>query len=246
MIFDNNIVHNGSGSAIYFANPSDLNEIVYMINMSLTNNTAGISGTFYYGGKNVVAESTTFEDNKVISGNGAAICMPESQSPSASITLKDCKFRNNFAGTNGSIYVGGDANMSISGNQFLYNDMDTGAVVYTVGRGNIIMKQCDVIGNNMINDGSIRVVGGDITINNSVFDDNDAINGNGAVIYNLGSGSILMENTNLTNHISGGFGTVRMITGPITLNNIRIINNDVQGGDGSAVSVDDGMYLYKE
>lgn len=147
-----------------------------------------------------------------------------------SVTILNSKFNSNVAGTTGGAIYNENI-LSLTGSTFTSNNANWGGAVYTIG--NAQLNQNKMI-NNKANDcgGAINVYKGVVNINNHEFTSNSAIYGGS--IY-IGSGQLTVSNSIFQNNYgSTNAGSINIAGGTANSYNCVFTNNRA-GKNGGAV-----------
>ncbi|MFN6568976.1 choice-of-anchor Q domain-containing protein [Dendronalium sp. ChiSLP03b] len=122
---------------------------------------------------------------KSTTGKGGAIQVYDY----GSITVDNCKFSNNRAGTGGAIYLGYGGRSTVLNSSFDGNDGTSaksgwsGGAIATCGAGDLVVKNSTFTNNKGVNGGAIYSILGKLTVESSVFKGNSSAGdvGGGAI-----------------------------------------------------------------
>ena len=183
-----------------------------------------------------------FSDPNPLAAVGGAIL-----STSSNINIVGSWFEGNYAEMGGAIFSELQSNVSISNSTFIGNlansSFDHSSTTYTYGGavcifdgGSITVANSSFDNNSAIEGGAVYMNDGSITVANSSFDNNSAKCG-GAV--NMDGGSITVANSFFDNNSAYDGGAVCMSYGSIIVANSSFDNNSAE--DGGAVYMEDSL-----
>ena len=130
---------------------------------------------------------------------------------------------------------------------FVYNyaSDDGGAII---SRENLELNYCNLSGN-IAGDtgGAIRLIGGNVTFNNSLIFNNEAANSGGGAVVNSRDGiggNLTMINTTVSGNLadSDDGGGIRVSNGNLILTNVTITDNEA-GDDGGGIMLNSSSTL---
>ena len=239
-----NITSFGNGAALNIDGSS-----VNITNCNFNNNTALSGGSIYQKGSSpVVNVSKSTFDGGVAKASGGAIYIE------GTLILDDCSLNNNTADSSGAIYSG--SGLNITNSSLTNNNAVKGGALVSDG-DNPVISGCNVSGNKADVGAGISLSGDNAVIDNVNFTDNTASVRGGALVTtgantnvtNVnatgnsapsgsafvldGDGAKLANSTVTDNKGVNGEGSAVEVNGE----NIDILNNTVQGNDGSGVLV---------
>ena len=217
------------------------------------------------------ANQITIDKSLTINGAGNTLdCSKASiKSSSGDITLKNLKFANGNSNTGGAIYITGSAKYTIINCTFTNNKVTHfGGAIYNNVVETLTIKNCNFTGNGASNGGAIYSKG-DIAIEKSVFENNNAEFHGGAIqgeksielsnsIFNsnkctadngLSSGGAVhvkkyvhANNCNFTQNNAKRGGAL-FSAGDIIIENSQFIKNTAQSGGAIRTDSDDQIYI---
>ena len=158
--------------------------------------------------------------------NGAAI---RGRANDLKITVEDSEFRDNYAGMGAAIYAKENADVTVLNSQFYDNRSDrpndaAAGAISVFDKSKLVVKDSEFVGNSGVSGGAVGTIFTELTIENSVFRDNQserwsgAVHADGVTIpqqeqYYKGNrpresegGNIVIRNSQFENNQSGGRG----------------------------------------
>ena len=212
------------------------------------------------GGINFALKNLAIVDGKT-SDKGGGVWLRDS---GTAITATNCRFENNEAGVGGAIQIsyGGKAtvlNSQFNGNKGVSanNGFSAGAIA-NAGSGEMVIKDSQFTGNQGFNGGAIYSLLSPLTVENSIFRNNEAIGEGGGAIFTDGGnpvgpggtvgGTIAVRGSWFEGNQAKGEGGALFLYGyppdKIILEDSTVINNSVaQGtqGFGNGIARGGGM-----
>lgn len=181
----------------------------------------------------------SIEKGLTVSLSSLTIANGRTTSPGGGVNLKDfgvltvtnCRFNNNAAGTGGGIRLGYGARGTVTGSIFTGNDgtltksgFGGGAIATAgaggpTGKGSLTVRDSQFVSNKGINGGAIYSLLAPLTVENSLFRDNRSGG-------DLGGGAIFTDGGN-------GVGRRATVGGTIAVRGSRFENNQTQGEGGA-------------
>lgn len=126
------------------------------------------------------------------------------------------------------------------------NASDDGGAI--ISRENLELNYCNLSGNTAGDTGgAIRLIGGNVTFNNSLIYNNGAANSGGGAVVNSRDGiggNLTMINTTVSGNLadSDDGGGIRVSNGNLVLNNVTITDNEA-GDDGGGIMLNSSSTL---
>ena len=210
--FSNNSGSNGG--AIYVTGNSNLT--ITKADFS-ENEASGYGGAIYLKNANLTINDTdlnsvVFDENVASSGGGAIAALGEGQ-----ININGGLFKNNSAGTaGGAIYLNCKGTHTFVNSTFINNYSTSNGGAIWIYRGiTASISSCNFIDNSGKNGGALYVdSGSNVTIDNSIFEGNNAFglekdeNGNGGAIaiYGANTTTVNISNSDFTNNLANVAG----------------------------------------
>ena len=228
--------NNDTGGAAIYANNS---ASVTLVNTNVTNNgnkelsrTKGdlVNGVVNLIDSNLVVDGCVFENNTGIYGGAITTLAPAGEK---TLIITESNFNSNAAYTGGAVYVGDNIEFTIKDSVFNANNKATGegSTGYTSGGGAIQILDAGegTIDNVTIKNsqatqaGAIGIEGASVTIKDSTFENNIAINEGGA-IYSANDAALTVTGSTFINN-DAPFGSAISNDGDLTLS-----GNTITGG----------------
>lgn len=242
VIFLRNGVPNGCGAGINnVGRPSILN----IIDSRFAHNESQHGGAVCTTGGRVNIYNTTFDSNKVSGIGGAVANVYEgSFNGIARMNIENSYFYNNSSEVGGGIMS--NSVLTISNSSFISNSaqyVGGGVVVFSNGNDNLIVETSIIDSTFLSNSveldsgGGIYHEGRTLSVVNSEFRGNTAVNGGGAILnetseFNPTATMKIADSTFQENGAQWGGGVANRMTGTMTISNSTFVDNmaDVGGG----------------
>ncbi|MCP3903175.1 MAG: hypothetical protein GY715_06010 [Planctomycetes bacterium] len=206
----------------------------------VSGNTAALGAGLALDGE-VTISGTSFETNQAGEDGGGMYVFP-----SSTMTLSNCIFDGNVAGTaetasGGGIYNQHDTGGSITGCTFTGNDGDlTGGGLVIHADSDLLVTGCHFEGNSAAGGGGLFLSAFDGTIRDCTFRENSAGGGGGGACFALFGTSEFVNCLFDRNAAVGGGGGMHTQNDQSVLINCTFTGNDGGGGGGGAMLVQSG------
>ncbi|KZX10602.1 beta strand repeat-containing protein [Methanobrevibacter filiformis] len=245
--FLNNSALNGGTGAFYYENGND-GSILIIEDSTFDNNYArwgNVAG--YVQGNNVIVINSSFVNNLADDGSTGAMYF-ELYNDNSNLTINNSVFINNSASSYGAVYIYGN-NVNITNTSFINNTADNGYYGALYMEYNYDTAILNIIDSTFINNSATYGYSAlytnfpNVTINNTNFTNNQALNGYYTVYYDNGNdGSILIIEDSIfnNNYAKWGYGVAYVYGNNVFVINSSFINNLADEGDAGALYFDFG------